>query len=450
MMNLIELLNQGLASLRQAWPVKLIWLVVALGLGTLLVRADGPNQVGLVVVDGDDVKTYCVEFSEDELSGYEVLRRAGLEINADLSSGMGAAICRIDGQGCSYPAEDCFCQCQGADCVFWSYWQRGGDDWVFSNKGSSNRKARHGQVEGWVWGRGSTGEGGQAPPSLEFDDICAPPPPATPTPTPTPPPPTASPTHEPTATSTPTATPKPAPTPIIHHFSADRTAITVGESVMLSWDVSGADVAYLRYEDLEAGVIAPGSKTVSPSQTTRYALIARKDDGEVVAELTITVNPALPTPAVTQALVAAALPTATPAAPTTPVAEQPGEPGLTFEASALTATARAVGSGGEDEAQLAVQVTASVGATPAFLTASPGPAAVTPVAPTLAAAAVEPAPAAEPARTGPRRFTVSAEPADQSNSWLVYGGIALVLVLFVAAPLGLLGLGWVAWWLRQR
>ncbi len=449
MMNLIELLKQWKVSSRRTWPVKVIWLVVALGLGALLVRADGPNQVGLVVVDGDDVKTYCVEFSEDELSGYEVLRRAGLEINADLSSGMGAAICRIDGQGCSYPAEDCFCQC-GADCIFWSYWQLHGDDWEFSNKGSSNRKVRDGQVEGWVWGRGSTGEGGQAPPSLEFDDICAPPPPATPTPTHTPLPPTASPTPEPTATPAPTATPKPAPTPIIHHFSADRTTITAGESVMLSWDVAGADVAYLRYEGLEEGVIAPGSKTVSPSQTTRYALSARQDDGEAVAELTITVNPAPPTPAVTQAIVAAALPTTTPAAPTPPVAEQPGEPVLTFEASALTATARAVGPGGEDEAQLAVQVTASVGATPAFPTASPGPAAVTPVATTLAAAAVEPAPAAEPAGTGPRRFTVPAEPAGPGSPWLGYGGIPLGLGLFVAAPLGLLGLGWVAWWLRQR
>jgi hypothetical protein len=42
--------------------------------------------------------------------------------------------------------------------------------------------------------------------------------------------------------------------------------------------------------------VSPGSKTVSPTKTTVYTLVARKGRSEAIAELTITVNVAPPTP----------------------------------------------------------------------------------------------------------------------------------------------------------
>jgi hypothetical protein len=226
----------------------------ALGLIVLMVvftvtlaRADNPNRVGLVVVHGDgQVIKQCIEFFEDQITGYEVLERSGLDLNIEIDPGMGAAICRIDNEGCTFPQEPCFCQCQGSPCTFWSYWHLINGEWEFSGWGTSNYNVSDGDVEGWVWGEGTSSEGGEKPPVILFDEICEPLSTDTPTPTHTP-------THTPTPTNTPepTDTPKPEPTPIIQHFNADRPTINVGESTTLSWDLANAEAAYLRYVGVE-------------------------------------------------------------------------------------------------------------------------------------------------------------------------------------------------------
>ena len=105
-----------------------------------------------------------------------------------------------------------------------------------------------------------------------------------------------------TPTPKPTDTPEPEPTPVIAYFSADQTTINAGEAVTLSWDLSGAEAVYLRYEGQSEGVVAPGSKTMTPVQTTVYRLAARNKVGyETVAELTVMVNAAAaPAPASSQ------------------------------------------------------------------------------------------------------------------------------------------------------
>lgn len=99
----------------------------------------------------------------------------------------------------------------------------------------------------------------------------------------------------------PLLTPAPTDTPVnllptIHSFTADRYNIIQGESVVLRWDLSNARAAYLRFEDREEGVVAPGERTVRPERDTRYTLIARSDAGEVMAEVEIKVSGAAPTP----------------------------------------------------------------------------------------------------------------------------------------------------------
>ncbi len=345
--------------LRRITPGLMILIASIVIFSTALVRADDPNKVGLVVVHGDDsVVKQCIEISENEINGLELLERSGLDLSYELSGGMGGFVCRIDNEGCQYPQEPCDCQCRGSTCTFWSYWILVDSTWKFSGLGASSYKVKDGDVQGWVWGEGSPGGGGTSPPVVTFKEICGrspkkdtvtPTPTHTPTPTGTPTPTATStptntsvpPTTTPVSTNTPkpTDTPEPEPTPIIHHFTADRTTINAGESVLLSWDLSEAEAAYLRYDGYEEGVISPGSKTVSPTKTTVYTLVARNDGGEAIVEVTITVNGSPPAPTSTPTL----LPTATPDLPvqtagaSVPPAEPlVSEPVISFNAGAPT------------------------------------------------------------------------------------------------------------------
>lgn len=93
----------------------------------------------------------------------------------------------------------------------------------------------------------------------------------------------------------PTATPTPA-LAVIQYFRVDRDTINPGERITLSWDLSGAKEAFLRYDDVTEGIVAPGSKTLSPTKTTVYTLLARTSAGDTTAEVTVKVNVATVTP----------------------------------------------------------------------------------------------------------------------------------------------------------
>jgi hypothetical protein len=136
--------------------------------------ADEPSQAGLVVQFGDGrLETRCVLFESSAIRGDDLLARTDLEVVIDASSGMGITVCQIEGQGCAYPSEHCFCQCMGgSDCAYWNYFFRdpGGSDWIYSPLGAAVRRAEPGSVEAWVWGDG------RVPPDneLTFEAICAP------------------------------------------------------------------------------------------------------------------------------------------------------------------------------------------------------------------------------------------------------------------------------------
>ena len=195
---------------RYGWT---IWMAGALLLSlTVLalkpVRAQDPypHHAGLVIRFGDgSLHTACVDLGDDgQATGEEVLRAAGVSVIADYNSGFGAGVCKINNQGCDFPAEPCFCQCTlkpGEACVYWAYYHLDGGQWQYSNLGASSYVVQSGAVQGWAWGQGDPSSGAQ-PPIMTFDQICVPP-------TATPVPPTATPVP-PTATSvSPTATPIP-------------------------------------------------------------------------------------------------------------------------------------------------------------------------------------------------------------------------------------------------
>jgi hypothetical protein len=131
------------------------------------------NHAAVVVVFGNgNVNQQCVAFPEEEITGLDLLDRAGFGLSVDASNAMGVAVCKIGRNGCNFPGETCFCQCQGADCVYWSYWHRNGGAWDYSNMGTSNSPVHNGDLDGWVWGAGTTSSA-TAPPDIEFEEVCS-------------------------------------------------------------------------------------------------------------------------------------------------------------------------------------------------------------------------------------------------------------------------------------
>ncbi len=137
------------------------------------------HRAGVVVVHSDGtVRKACVRFPETEISGEVLLRRAGLDATVDLTNPMGALVCSIDGQGCKFPSQPCFCACAklGA-CAYWAYFTQdkvGG--WTYAAQGASARAVHDGDLDGWVWMQ-TSGAGAPAQsllPKIGLDEVCPP------------------------------------------------------------------------------------------------------------------------------------------------------------------------------------------------------------------------------------------------------------------------------------
>ena len=273
------------AGMRRGGLAAAIAAVALLALGLTAGRAHSQdNRVGLVVQYGDgSVFMGCYPWTSD-LTGESLLRRAGLNVEADYDSGMGALICRIGADGC--PASDCLCQAQTPPLKYWAYWRldRARGDWLYSQQGSSNRALQPGDVDGWAWGVGTIALGAR-PPKVTFEQVC-PPPTATPSPTLT-----YTITPQPTATHAPTATTAPPPVAVYLPTSTPPPTAT-----------------------------AAASPTPAPTATTAPAAVIG-DAASVVGEVpSATPLPtATPLPSDTPVGSTAALPTAASAAP--PAAE---------------------------------------------------------------------------------------------------------------------------------
>jgi hypothetical protein len=147
-----------------------ILLGVWVGLGALTASADSPIRVGLYVQFQDgSTFTQCVEVDASEATGLDVLRQSGLDFIFEPGGGMGTTICKIGEIGCDYPGEDCFCQCLGNPCQYWTYWYEAEGQWKYSPLGISNRVVEDGDVEGWVWGSGRE----SPPPEILAEGICS-------------------------------------------------------------------------------------------------------------------------------------------------------------------------------------------------------------------------------------------------------------------------------------
>ena len=129
-----------------------------------------PQRAALVVVHGDgSVFSACVAFAEESISSADLLRRSGLEVVLTGYGGLGYGVCAIGGEGC-VTERDCFCRCRGNPCAYWVSSHRSPDgSWAISGIGASAWQVHDGDVDGWVWGDGST-----APPVVSFAEVCPP------------------------------------------------------------------------------------------------------------------------------------------------------------------------------------------------------------------------------------------------------------------------------------
>lgn len=147
---------------------------------TLVTGQPGPGRAALVVQFADKtVATRCVSFSEPAITGADLLARSGLPAVLDYNAGLGGAVCSIKGQGCAFPAESCFCRCQGASCEYWAYYYWEDDAWRYSAVGASGRQVTDGALEAWSWGPGNWTSGTE-PPGVTFAEVCGPTAPAQP------------------------------------------------------------------------------------------------------------------------------------------------------------------------------------------------------------------------------------------------------------------------------
>ncbi|HEY0604860.1 MAG TPA: hypothetical protein VGD58_18215 [Herpetosiphonaceae bacterium] len=287
-------------------------LILCLPLLVLLLPAQTQgqttNRAGIVVKFSDGrVQTSCVSFQTESISGLDLLQRTGLDVIAQ-SSGGSAAVCKIGGDGCAFPAEPCFCKFGGGQQgQYWAYWRLNGDAWRYSGQGASGVRVTNGDVDGWAWGTGNV-QSGAAPPVTTFDQIC---PAVQPEPVQPAPEPTAKPAPEPTAV--------PAPRPTIAPTARPTAVPTIAPTARPTAQPTARPTAPVVAE-APTSTIVPPTTTPSPELPTATALPTS------TATITPTAT-AAPSTTPTATSTSAATPTAADPTPT-PVAATSGSSNL--------------------------------------------------------------------------------------------------------------------------
>lgn len=126
------------------------------------VRA-GAARVAAVTVDFGDgrIVQRTFAFSETSVSGIEALRRAGFTVDVYAYSGLGGAVCRINGVGRPPDAS-----CLDGGTAYWGYWRNG----TYSRAGAGSTQVQDHDQEQWKWGTG-----GSAPPTTAWPVATTPP-----------------------------------------------------------------------------------------------------------------------------------------------------------------------------------------------------------------------------------------------------------------------------------
>lgn len=116
-------------------------------------RAAASSQGGLIIDYGEGSTSWVwVPFEETEITVFELLQRAEIEVVTVGFGGLGEAVCQIGPSGCS--VEDCrqrLCQ-TNASSPFWRLYVLDGTTWRIASSGVSGTKVTAGDIVALSWG----------------------------------------------------------------------------------------------------------------------------------------------------------------------------------------------------------------------------------------------------------------------------------------------------------
>ena len=140
---------------------------------------DGGRAALVLRGPGGSVQQACVLLRGSRTNGEQFLLDSGWVVSLDAANPMGSIVCSIEGQGCRFPAEDCFCQCGNlGSCSYWAYFISGADgQWTYSPLGARSQPVHDGDLHAWVWVSGTSTEPGAQQallPDLTFEEVCPP------------------------------------------------------------------------------------------------------------------------------------------------------------------------------------------------------------------------------------------------------------------------------------
>ena len=119
------------------------------------VIADSNAQAAVLVEHSNgEIKTACVSFTEENISGLELLKRANIAVVES-----GGMVSSIDGEVA--PAYD------AANPKYWSYFHGTATDWAMSTEGAGTAMIANGELDGWKLG------GGEKPTFKSVEEICS-------------------------------------------------------------------------------------------------------------------------------------------------------------------------------------------------------------------------------------------------------------------------------------
>ncbi len=140
-------------------------LLAALGIAQHQAHAGGLHHAALVIEHGSGrLITRCVSFLEDQITGIQLIQRAGVEYQTQQFGGLGSAVCQLDGEPQPVPGN-----CLGTG-AYWQYFHRTPSGWVPSAGGASSATLRDGDADGWHYATGAA----QLPASVSFASVCGP------------------------------------------------------------------------------------------------------------------------------------------------------------------------------------------------------------------------------------------------------------------------------------
>lgn len=135
--------------------------IIGIVLIALATPAAMASQAALVVVlEGGTTITQCVTFNGPVITAFDLLQASGLSFTSQ-EFHFGQAICSIEGTGCQFPSQSCFCQSN-----FFGLFALKKGSFEAANVGASHLIVHNGGVIAFAFGDGTP------PPAVTFESVC--------------------------------------------------------------------------------------------------------------------------------------------------------------------------------------------------------------------------------------------------------------------------------------